>query len=147
MTNASLLGKIVERFYIVYNKAMKKENPTAQGKVGYKKPPVNRQFGKPGGNPRNNNGIPKYVREIRAELKELLDPNLSIEDYEKIVKDAKTDSGLRGVFATAILKKDYRTIIQLIDQAWGKPKESVDITTGGEPMTALVKFVDGTSRD
>ena len=77
---------------------------------------------------RNNGGIPKYVREIRSELKELLDPNLSIADYEKIVKDAKTDSGLRGVFATAILKKDYKTIIQLIDQAWGKPKETVDYT-------------------
>src|SRR5690606_38833134 len=106
----------------------------------YKKPPVNRQFGKPGGNPRNNGGIPKYVREIRSELKKLLDPNLSIADYEKIVKDAKTDSGLRGVFATAILKKDYKTIIQLIDQAYGKPKESVDVTTQGEsinPYAAL----------
>ena len=110
-------------------------------------PPKHTQFGQPNGNPRNNGGIPKYVREIREELKGLLDPNLSIADYEKIVKDAKTDSGLRGVFATAILKKDYRTIIQLIDQAYGKPKESVDLTTGGEPMTALVKFVDGTSRD
>lgn len=25
--------------------------------------------------------------------------------------------------------------------------QKVDLTTGGEPMTALVKFVDGTSRD
>src|SRR5690606_30584205 len=110
-----------------YNRSMKENRTdrTEQGKVGYKKPPVNRQFGKPNGNPRNNGGIPKYVREIREELKGLLDPNLSIADYEKIVKDAKTDSGLRGVFATAILKKDYKTIIQLIDQAYGKPKESV----------------------
>ncbi len=91
-------------------------------------PPKATQFGQPNGNPRNNGGVPKYVREIRSELKELLDPNLSIADYEKIVKDAKTDSGLRGVFATAILKKDYKTIIQLIDQAWGKPKETVDYT-------------------
>ena len=136
-----------------YNKAMtrKTNNATKQatpkpGKGGVV-PPASKQFGKPGGNPRNNGGIPKYVREIRSELKELLNPNLSIADYEKIVKDAKTDSGLRGVFATAILKKDYKTIIQLIDQAYGKPKESVDLTTGGEPMTALVQFVDGTSRD
>ena len=82
---------------------------------------------------RNNGGIPKYVREIRSELKELLDPNLSIADYEKIVKDAKTDSGLRGVFATAILKKDFKTIIQLIDQAWGKPKETIDHTIKEPP--------------
>lgn len=91
-------------------------------------PPVSKRFGQPGGNPRNNSGTPKHVREIREALKGLLDPNLSITDYEKIVKNAKTDSGLRGVFATAILKKDYKTIIQLIDQAYGKPKETVDHT-------------------
>lgn len=91
-------------------------------------PPKHAQFGQPGGNKQNPGGIPKYVREIREELKGLLDPNLSISDYQKIVKDAETDSGLRGVFATAIVKKDYRTIIQLIDQAWGKPKETVDYT-------------------
>lgn len=97
---------------------------------------------------RNNGGIPKYVREIRAELKNLLDPNLSIADYQKIVKEAETDSGLRGVFATAIVKKDYRTIIQLIDQAYGKPKESVDVTSKGERLNvALVEFVDGTDKD
>jgi len=103
-------------------------------------PPKATQFGQPGGNKQNPGGIPKYVRDIREELKGLLDPNLSISDYQKIVKDAETDSGLRGVFATAIVKKDYRTIIQLIDQAYGKPKESVDVTTQGEsinPYAAL----------
>lgn len=110
-------------------------------------PPKHTQFGQPGGNKQNPGGIPKYVREIREELKGLLDPNLSIADYEKIVKDAKTDSGLRGVFATAILKKDYKTIIQLIDQAWGKPKESVDVTSGGETIKALVQFVDENDQD
>jgi len=112
-----------------YNKAMNK-NTTEQVKTLKGGVPINKaaQFGQPNGNPRNNGGIPKYVREIREELKGLLDPNLSITDYEKIVKDAKTDSGLRGVFATAIVKKDYKTIIQLIDQAWGKPKETVDYT-------------------
>lgn len=123
-------------------------NRTEQGsEVGYKKPPKHAQFGQPGGNPRNNGGIPKYVREVREELKGLLDPNLTMEDYQSIVESADSDSGLRAVFAEAVVKKDVRTIIELINQAWGKPKESVDLTTGGEPMTALVKFVDGTSRD
>ena len=41
-------------------------NRTKQGsEVGYKKPPKHTQFGQPGGNPRNNGGIPKYVREVR----------------------------------------------------------------------------------
>lgn len=111
-----------------------KENRTEQGNVGYKKPPVNRQFGKPDGNPRNNGGIPKYVREVREELKGLLDPNLTMADYQAIVESADDDSGLRAVFAEAVTKKDVRTIIELINQAWGKPKESVDVTSKGESI-------------
>lgn len=94
-------------------------------------PPKHTQFGQPGGNPRNNGGIPKYVREIREELKGLLDPNLTMEDYKAIVESAESDSGLRAVFAEAVVKKDVRTIIELINQAWGKPKESVDVTSKG----------------
>lgn len=105
-------------------------------------PPKATQFGQPGANPRNNGGVPKRVREIRAALKDLLDPNLSIDDYKKMIKDAETDSGLMGVFASAIVKKDHKTIIQLIDQAYGKPKESVDITSAGNELkTTLVRFV------
>src|SRR5690606_34685590 len=103
-------------------------------------PPKHTQFGQPGGNPRNNGGIPKYVREIREELKGLLDPNLTMADYQAIVDSADNDSGLRAVFAEAVTKKDVRTIIELINQAWGKPKESVDVTTQGEsinPYAAL----------
>lgn len=102
------------------------EQATIKAGKGGVIPPKNRQFGQPNGNPRNNGGVPKYVREIREELKGLLDPNLSISDYQKIVKDAETDSGLMGVFATAIVRKDYKTIIQLIDQAYGYPKQSVE---------------------
>lgn len=119
-----------------------KENTTKQVKTLKGGVPINTaaQFGQPNGNPRNNGGIPKYVREIREELKGLLDPNLTMEDYQLIVDNANGDSGLRAVFAEAVTKKDTRTIIQLIDQAWGKPKESVDVTTQGEsinPYAAL----------
>ena len=107
-------------------------------------PPKATQFGQPNGNPRNNGGIPKYVREIREELKGLLDPNLSISDYQKIIKEAETGSGLRGVFATAIVKKDYRTIIQLIDQAYGYPKQSVEQVnlTPPPPLSPRKKPID-----
>lgn len=127
-----------------YNKVMdnttKQEKPIKTLKGGV---PINteRQFGKPNGNPRNNGGIPKYVREIRSEIKNLLDPNLTIEDYQKIVESAKTDSGLRGVFATAIIKKDYKTILQLIDQAYGKPNQTIDhtIIEPPKPLEDLTK--------
>lgn len=132
----------------------KKDNSTLRGKatkqakpqslnpspISGTVPPVHTRFGQPNGNKQNPGGIPKYVREIREELKNLLDPNLTIKDYQKIIKDAEVDSGLRGVFATAIVKKDYQTIIKLIDQAWGAPKASVDVTTQGDkinPMAGL----------
>lgn len=98
------------------------------------RPPKHTQFGQPGANPRNNGGIPKYVREVREELKGLLDPNLTMEDYQSIVESADSDSGLRAVFADAVVKKDVRTIIELINQAWGKPKESIDMTSNGESI-------------
>lgn len=99
-------------------------------------PPVSKRFGQPGGNPINRAGTPKYVREIRAELKNMLDPNLTIEDYQKMANDAKTDSGLRGVFASAILKRDYKVVVSLIDQAYGRPAQAIDVTTDGEKLQA-----------
>lgn len=104
-------------------------------------PPVDKRFGQPNGNPINKGGMPKYVKEIRKEIKNLLDPNLTIEDYQKIVESAKTDSGLRGVFATAIIKKDYKTILQLIDQAYGKPNQTIDhtIIEPPKPLEDLTK--------
>lgn len=119
-----------------------KENTTKQVKTLKGGVPINTsaQFGQPNGNPRNNGGIPKYVREIREELKGLLDPNLTMEDYQMIADSADTDSGLRGLFAEAVVKRDTKTVIELINQAWGKAKESVDVTTQGEsinPYAAL----------
>lgn len=122
---------------------MTKDNTTQQVKTLRGGVPINTaaQFGQPNGNPRNNGGIPKYVREIREELKGLLDPNLSMEDYQEIVANSNTDSGLRAVFAEAVVNKDSRTIIELINQAWGRPKESVDVTSNGETIGKSVEVV------
>ena len=105
-------------------------------------PPKHTQFGAENGNPRNNGGIPKYVREIREELKGLLDPNLTMEDYQQIADSAATDSGLRGLFAEAVVNKDTKTVIELINQAWGKAKESVDVTTNGKDIIMPVPLAD-----
>ena len=128
------------------NDTKQSEKATEQAKgvspISGTAPPKHTQFGQPNGNPRNNGGIPKYVREIREELKGLLDPNLSIADYQKIVKTAETDSGLRGVFAAAIIKKDYRTILQMIDQAYGTPKATTDITSSDGSLAPVVRIID-----
>ena len=120
-----------------------KDNATEQAKAGRGGvvPPKHSQFGQPNGNPRNNGGLPKYVREIREELKGLLDPNLTMEDYQAIVDSAESDSGLRAVFAEAVTKRDHRTIIQLIDQAYGKAPQSIDMTSNGETIGKSVEVV------
>lgn len=105
-------------------------------------PPKANQFGGVNANPRNNGGLPKYVREVREELKGLLDPNLTMEDYRKIVEEEDTDSGLRGVFAQAVIDKDTKTVIQLIDQAWGKPKESIDLSNKDGTLSPVVRIID-----
>lgn len=89
-------------------------------------PPKHAQFGQPGGNKQNPNGLPKRFHEIRREIAKLLDPNLTIEDYQKIYEGAKTESGLRAVFAEAVIKKDIKTIFEMINQAMGKPKETIE---------------------
>lgn len=123
-----------------------KEQATKQAKgvspISGVAPPKNTQFGGPNANPRNNGGIPKYVREIREELKGLLDPNLTMEDYQQIADSADTDSGLRGLFAEAVVKRDTKTVIELINQAWGKARESVDVTTNGKDIIMPVPLAD-----
>lgn len=115
-------------------------NPSEQRKVGYKKPPVDRQFGGKNGNPRNNGGVPKRFLEIRKEIANLLDPNLTLEDYKHIYKSAETESAIRAVFAEAVIKKDIKTIFEMINQAMGRPKESVDVTSNVETLFNQAKL-------
>lgn len=69
------------------------------------------------------------------------------EDELRKVAESKDAPLFERKLAIAIRKGEWREIKEMIQEVYGKPKESVDLTTGGEPMTALVKFVDGTSRD
>lgn len=122
---------------------MKRDNPTKQGEVGYKKPPVDKQFGKPTGNPRHN-GAWKKEDTPRFKLEQMM--KLSADELRKVA-ESKDAPLFERKLATAINKGQWRELKEMIQEVYGKPKESVDLTTGGEPMTALVKFVDGTSRD
>ena len=80
----------------------------------------------------------------RFKLEQMM--KLSEPDLRKVAEDKDAPLFERKL-ATAIAKGQWREIKEMIQEVYGKPKESVDLTTGGEPMTALVKFVDGTSRD
>lgn len=116
------------------------EQATPKAGKGGIVPPKSKQFGAKNGNPRNNGGVPKRFLEIRKEIASLLDPNLTIEDYKKIYKAGEKESGLRAVFAEAVIRKDIKTIFEMINQAHGKAPQSVDVTTQGEsinPYAAL----------
>lgn len=104
--------------------------------VGYGKPPKNRQFGKPEGNPRRSgmwdvSSTPRYKLEQMMKLPE---PEL-----RKVAEDKDAPLFERKL-ATAIAKGQWREIKEMIEQVYGKPKESVDVTTQGEsinPYAAL----------
>lgn len=117
----------------------KSKNPSKTAvqnqEVGYRKPPMNRRFGQPEGNsPYKGGTTPKYVKDVRVAIRDLLDPNLTLEDYERIAKRSKSDSGIRGLFALAIIKKDYKTVLKLIEQGYGKAN-NIDITSNGNTLS------------
>lgn len=96
-------------------------------------PPVDRRFGGKNANPRNNGGVPKRFLEIRKEIANLLDPNLTEQDYKKIVENRASESYIRAVFAEAVMKRDIKTIFEMINQGFGKPKETIDHTISEPP--------------
>ena len=110
-----------------------KKVPNPTGKGGFGDNPQNRN---PGGWKKED--TPRYKLEQMMKLDE--------DELRKIAEDKKAPYFERKL-AVAIRKGEWREIKEMIQEVYGKPKESVDVTTGGEPMTALVKFVDGTSRD
>ncbi len=119
---------------------MKKDNPTKQGEVGHKKPPVNRQFGQPNGNPRNN-GSWKKEDTPRYKLEQMM--KLNVEELTAIVKNPKTPL-FEIRMANAIKNGDWKVIDGMISQVYGKPSQTVDMTSGGEKINvALVRFEDG----
>lgn len=96
-------------------------------------------------NPQNrHNGAWKKEDTPRYKLEQMM--KLSEPDLRKVAEDKDAPLFERKL-ATAIAKGQWREIKEMIQEVYGKPKESVDVTTGGEPMTALVRFIDGTSRD
>lgn len=96
------------------------KTPTKQGdyKVGNKKPPVERQFGQPNGNPRNN-GAWKKEDTARYKLERMMEL-----DYEELGKVAK-DNGrpyFERKLASCIKNGDWKTLKEMMDQVYGQPK-------------------------
>lgn len=109
------------------------KNPTKQGsyKVGYKKPPQDKQFGKESGNPRHN-GSWRKEDTTRFKLQQIA--KMSKEQLQAVVDD---QSGVFGMYEQEIARtilqlpnldaqKRWAVIEGLTNQDCGYPKQQVE---------------------
>lgn len=106
------------------------DNPTTKGRVGYKRPPVERQFGQPNGNkPVNHTKEAKQALEIRQLFHKWLDElrELDADELDRIMSDPK-EPALRQNLAKVVKKGDWNTLIQMMNQIFGLPKQEIQQT-------------------
>lgn len=130
--------------------------PAKQGKdyeVGKGKPPKNRQFGQPNGNPRHNGAwskeatprfkLERMITMSDAELQEIID-NPDAPTFEKAMADillqAKNDMDKDGVKRPAQMR--FKAISDMIDQIYGKPAQTTVNVDAGEHEEAKA-FIRG----
>ena len=120
------------------------KNPTKQRKPSVGKGGVPTPPGFEAHPERRHNGAWKKEDTPRFKLEQMM--KLSAEELKKVAED-KTAPMFEQKLAIAIKNGLWREIKVMIQEVYGKPKESVDLTSGGQPMTALVRFVDGKTDD
>lgn len=108
------------------------KSPSKQGNSYYGKPPVDKQFGKPNGNPRHNGAwkkedTPRYKLEQMMKLSQG-ELNEVIEDQDRPLFEIK--------LATAIKQGRWKEIESMVNQVYGQPKQTVDAKV--EQVTPLV---------
>ena len=84
-----------------------------------------------------HNGAWKKEDTPRYKLEQMM--KLSEPELRKVAEDKDAPLFERKL-ATAIAKGQWREIKEMIQEVYGKPKESVDVTSGGEPIKAVVEF-------
>ena len=90
------------------------------------------------GDPRiNRKGAPKKIPNLDVLLAELLDDE---DQSAKLILAALIEKAKEG---------DVRAAQVILDRAYGKPKESIDLTTQGESLNKekRITFSDGSVRD
>lgn len=109
-------------------------NPTKQGEVGPGKPPKDKQFGQPNGNPRHN-GAWKKEDTPRYKLEQMM--KLSEPELAEVYQDINAPFFERKL-ARAIKDGDWKAIESMINQVYGQPKQSTDVTSNGAQLEGLV---------
>lgn len=105
---------------------MTKNNATKQANVkagrGGVVPPVDKQFGKPNGNPRHN-GAWKKEDTARFKLEQML--KLSESELRDLAQDPAAPLFERKL-ATCIAKGQWKEIEGMMNQVYGFPKQSIE---------------------
>lgn len=116
--------------------------PTKQGNgrspINGARPPVERQFGQPNGNPRSN-GAWKKEDTLRYKLEKLIN-GIDEDELKALLDDPKTKPGLKRL-AILLYKSNYdkpesewRVWEGALNQAYGMPKQSVEQTNLEPPL-------------
>ena len=140
---------------IKQNQENPKENGKEKGKVGYGNPPVEHQI-KPGEirNPKGRGSIPNRSTIAKLVL------NMKVSPPEEILRGLRqmypnffnkkskkwTNELLASLRQTqkAIIKGDTRALEIMLDSAYGKAKESVELGSGEMPIEIIIKKGDPT---
>lgn len=96
---------------------------TQDYEVGYKKPPVNRQFGKPEGNKRRQ-GFWDIEASARYKLEQML--KLSADEIEKIANDKQAPLFERRIAKSLLKENEWKITESMINQVYGQPKQQVE---------------------
>lgn len=102
-------------------------------KVGYKNPPKSTQFKK--GDPRiNRNGRPKSFDTLRKLAQQIAHEEATSRGQTIIIDNQKQTN-------ITMLMRDLMQSnpVKFLEYAFGKPKEEIDVTSGGEQ----IKFIFG----
>lgn len=112
---------------------MTEESGNNQG-IGYKRPPKDTQFGGKRAN-KQGKGKPKTFTALRK-----LAQQIAAEELQSTNGDVITRiEALLRVMSTSRNPADRKTFLEY---AFGKPKEEVDVTSGGEKIVVTIKGVD-----
>lgn len=86
-----------------------------------------------------HNGAWKKEDTARFKLEQMM--KMSGEQLRDIEAD-ETAPLFEQKLASCVRKGEWREIKEMIEQVYGKPKESVDMTTNGESMNPTVRIID-----
>ena len=106
--------------------------------VGYGKPPKNRQFGQPEGNPQRH-GVWSIDSTPRFKLEQMM--KLSTSEIKTVIDDEEAPLFERKL-AIAIDDGDWKTIKEMIEQVYGQAKQTIDTSVVIPQALAPVKDTD-----